>query len=88
MIRCAKCPACKEPLIARDTARRFMENDTYAECVRGHVWELVNPRTGIRHGAIAPEQREARPLTQAEVIKRTSDQVANGPLDARRAKDG
>lgn len=36
-----KCPACKEPLIARDPSRRFMEDDRYAECRSGHVFELV-----------------------------------------------
>lgn len=35
------CPECKEPLVARLGDRRFMEDDTYAQCTNGHVYELT-----------------------------------------------
>lgn len=38
--RCPVCPMCKEPLVARLPDRRFMEDDSYAECPNGHLWEL------------------------------------------------
>ena len=34
------CPTCKEPLIARELHRRFMEDDRYQSCINGHVWSL------------------------------------------------
>lgn len=41
--RAPLCPDCKEPLVARQLDRRFMEDDRYQECTNGHVWELSEP---------------------------------------------
>lgn len=36
-----KCPLCKCALAYRPPARRFIEDDRYVECARGHVYELA-----------------------------------------------
>jgi hypothetical protein len=41
------CPTCGEPLIARATNRRFIEANGNAECLNGHVFNLVPIRVNL-----------------------------------------